>query len=66
MRTKNLSLIRLKKIQIQAIWVTLWKFQLDQSQGQGPGSWRRHWMGWFKIFGLCKQIEDWIWTWFHS
>ena len=36
--------------------MTLCKFQLDQSQGQGPECWRWHWVGWFKTFWLSKQI----------
>jgi len=31
------------------------KFQVDQSPGQGPKKWKRHWLGWFKTFWLCKQ-----------
>ena len=38
MRTKSLSLIRLKNIQIKAIEMTLYIFQLDQSQRQGSES----------------------------
>jgi len=42
---QKLNFIKLKNIQIQAIQITLCKFQLDQSQGQGPESWRRHKVG---------------------